>query len=161
MIFAVLYIFSVVGANALLSAFGLVPIGFGLVAPAGVYSVGFTLLLRDYVQERYNVKVALVLVVVGGFISAFMSPSLAFYSTLAFIASELLDTLVYSRFRATGWLLAVWTSNIASAILDSVIFLLLVFSSLDFVEGQIVGKLYATAFYTVTRYLIQSWRTTP
>ncbi len=45
------YAASVVGANLMISRLGLVPVGFGLMAPAGVYLAGLTFGLRDALHE--------------------------------------------------------------------------------------------------------------
>ena len=44
------YVATVIAANAAIQHYGIVPVGFGYAAPAGVYFVGLALVLRDYVQ---------------------------------------------------------------------------------------------------------------
>jgi queuosine precursor transporter len=45
------YLSTIVFANWLITRYGAVPVGFGLVAPAGVYAAGLAFGLRDAVQE--------------------------------------------------------------------------------------------------------------
>ena len=58
--------------------------------------------------------------------------------------SELADFAVYTPLQV-GWLRAVVASNIVGAVVDSALFLWLAFGTLDFITGQVVGKLYMTA----------------
>ena len=59
------YIGTVYGANWALRKFGVVSIGFGLTAPAGVFFAGLALGLRDFVQESLG-RVAVVAAILGG-----------------------------------------------------------------------------------------------
>jgi hypothetical protein len=48
--------------------------------------------------------------------------------------------------RERRWLLAVAASNLVGLLIDSVLFLQIAFGSLDFIEGQIIGKIWTTIF---------------
>jgi uncharacterized PurR-regulated membrane protein YhhQ (DUF165 family) len=50
--FLVGYITTIFAANWAISAFGIIPVGFGLMAPAGVYFAGLAFTLRDLTQEK-------------------------------------------------------------------------------------------------------------
>ncbi len=53
MIWVVLYVATIFVANwAIIAAFGVVPVGFGLMAPAGVYFAGLAFTFRDLTQEK-------------------------------------------------------------------------------------------------------------
>lgn len=146
MIWLALYVASIVAANLTLAAVGLVPVGFGLVAPAGVLWAGAALTLRDLVQERLGRHAVLVAIVAGAALSWLVAPSFAAASAVAFLASELADLAAYTPLRRRGyWLVAVAGSNTVGLVADSVLFLWLAFGSLDFLAGQVVGKAYATA----------------
>jgi uncharacterized PurR-regulated membrane protein YhhQ (DUF165 family) len=134
------YVLSIVGANWLLVTFGVVPIGLGLAAPAGVFAAGLTFSLRDAVRERLGYWWALAAVALGALLSAFLSPQLALASGIAFGLSEGLDALVYEPLRKRGWLRAVAASNVVGFTVDSAVFLLLAFGSLEFLAGQVWGK---------------------
>jgi hypothetical protein len=138
------YIATIIAANWAVAAFGLVPVGFGLLGPAGVYFAGLAFTLRDLTQDRLGRRWTLVAILVGAALSALVSPSLAIASGIAFLFSELADFAVYTPLRDKHWLGAVALSNVVGLIIDSALFLWLAFGSLEFLPGQIVGKLWMT-----------------
>lgn len=83
-------------------------------------------------------------IVIGAGLSAWLSPALAVASGLAFLLSEGLDLLVYSPLQKRNLITAVVASNVVGVIVDSAVFLWLAFGSLQFIEGQIIGKLIMT-----------------
>lgn len=141
MVVFILYLLTIIAANVAIVRVGLVPVGLGLMAPAGVYFAGLALSLRDAGQERLGRRWTIAAIGIGACLSALLSPSLALASGLAFLMSELADFAIYTPLREHGrWLAAVAVSNSAGLLIDSVLFLLLAFGSLDFLAGQIVGK---------------------
>jgi uncharacterized PurR-regulated membrane protein YhhQ (DUF165 family) len=138
------YIGTIFVANWAISTFGLVPVGFGLYAPAGVYFAGLAFTLRDLTQEALGRRWTIGAIVGGAAISGFVSPQFAVASGAAFLASELADYMVYTPLRDRNWPVAVGVSNVVGLVLDSVLFLSLAFGSLEFLWGQIVGKLWMT-----------------
>jgi uncharacterized PurR-regulated membrane protein YhhQ (DUF165 family) len=155
MIYLIAYIGTIVAANWAIGTFGLVPIGFGLLAPAGVYFVGLAFTLRDLTQERLGRSATLLAIAAGAALSTLLSPSLALASGTAFLLSELADFAVYTPLRRRRWLLAVAASNVVGLVVDSVLFLLLAFGSLDFLAGQVVGKADMTVLAVVILWV---WR---
>ncbi len=154
-IYFVLFIGTIFLANYLISHVGvqfgpnephLIPVGFGLMAPSGVLAVGIGFTLRDLVQKRLGVKFSAIAVVIGAGVSAFLSPALALASGVAFLLSEGLDLMVYTPLRKKNLYMAVIGSNIVGLIVDSIVFLAIAFgaSGLDFLWGQVVGKMYMT-----------------
>lgn len=145
---AIAYLGSIVAANWLISRFGFVPVGFGLVAPAGTYAAGIAFVARDLLQDiagRIGVFAALI---AGAALSwAVSSPTLALASAAAFAVSELADMGVYSPLRRHGYVRAALASNVVGAIVDTAIFLSLAGFGLAMatVGGQLVGKLWVTA----------------
>jgi uncharacterized PurR-regulated membrane protein YhhQ (DUF165 family) len=135
----------IVGANWALSRFGVVPIGFGLMAPAGVYFAGLSFGLRDAVQEDGGRRWVVGLILAGAALSWWIEPAFAVASATAFLLSELADFAVYTPLRERQWVGAVVASNAVGAVVDSAVFLWLAFGSLEFLTGQVVGKLYMTA----------------
>ncbi|WP_425987123.1 VUT family protein [Ensifer sp. R-19] len=120
----------------------LIPVGPGLTAPSGVLLVGLALVLRDLVQRRLGLWWAIGAIIVGAFLSTtFTPPALALASATAFLTSELADLLVFTPLQRKGLVKAAFASSIAGLIVDSVMFLWLAFGSLDFLAGQVVGKL--------------------
>ncbi|XXX79113.1 VUT family protein [Sorangium sp. So ce134] len=139
------YAGTVIGANLALQRWGIVPVGFGLEAPAGVYFAGLALAARDAVHERHGLRVTLALVLAGAGVSALFAPSIALASAAAFLVSELLDGLVWSRLRRRGAAVAVAGSGLVGAAIDTLLFLTLAFGSLGGFAGGVFGKLCATA----------------
>lgn len=138
------YLGSVVLANWAVERFGVIPIGFGLMAPAGVFVIGITLALRDEVHDLIGVWGSVIAVLAGAALSWFISPTLAMASASAFLVSETADLAVYTPLRKKGKPVALLASNAVGLVVDSMVFLSLAFGSLAFLPGQILGKLYAT-----------------
>ena len=140
----VAYILSIVAANATLAYVGLIPVGFGLLAPAGVLWAGLSLTLRDLLQDSAGRHWTVAAILFGAFGSWFVAPSFAVASGLAFLVSELADFCVYTPLRERHWLTAVLLSNTVGLVVDSALFLWLAFGSLDFLAGQVWAKLAVT-----------------
>jgi uncharacterized PurR-regulated membrane protein YhhQ (DUF165 family) len=119
------------------------PGGQPLMAPSGVLMIGLALVLRDMVQRRLGRGVAITAIVAGAALSgAVAPPQLIVASTVAFLLSELADFAVYTPLQSRGLVLAVLASSVVGLVVDSVLFLWLAFGSLEYVAGQIVGKLW-------------------
>jgi queuosine precursor transporter len=119
------------------------PGGQPLMAPSGVLMIGLALVLRDMVQRRLGRGVALAAIVAGALLSgAVAPPQLVIASAAAFLLSELADFAVYTPLQSRGLVLAVLASSVVGLIVDSFLFLWLAFGSLEFLEGQILGKLW-------------------
>jgi uncharacterized PurR-regulated membrane protein YhhQ (DUF165 family) len=123
----------------------LIPVGFGLLAPSGVLVIGIALVLRDFVQLTMGPRWTVGAILAGAAVSALVAPpALVVASGVAFLLSELADMAVYTPLRERRLGLAVLASGIAGAAIDSVVFLWLAFGSLAYLDGQIVGKLWAS-----------------
>jgi queuosine precursor transporter len=149
------YVATIVAANVAITYVGMVPVGFGLLAPAGVYCAGVSFTARDWLQESAGRGMTVAAIVCGALLSAFLSPSLALASGLAFLVSEGVDMLVYTPLRERSWLGAVALSNTVGLVIDSALFLYLAFGSLDFLAGNVVGKVEVTL---VTVAVLAVWR---
>ena len=151
-IFLVGYVATIFLANLSLQYLGwcppdgpcLVPVAPGLWAPSGVLWAGLAFTLRDLVQEKLGRWWTLGAIVVGAGLSALVSPQLAAASGVAFLLSELADFAVYTPLRLRNWLAAVLLSNTVGLVADSILFLTIAFGSLEFLTGQVVGKLWMT-----------------
>ncbi len=169
------YVGTVVAANWAIAEFGRVPVGFGLVAPAGVYFAGLAFTLRDVAQELAGRLWVLAAIVAGSVVSVpvtlgFVEPvpgmpspwRIAVAAAVAFAVSELADFAVYQPLRRRRWLTAVAASNVAGLVVDSLVFLWLAFGSLQFLPGQVVGKAWMTAAAVLVlaagRYVLRSRR---
>jgi queuosine precursor transporter len=146
----VLYVATVVAANWFVQHVGTqsfpggphtIPVGFGYRAPSGVLWIGVAFTLRDVVQSLLGKRAVIVGILVGAALSYVVAPALAFASAAAFLVSETLDFLVYTplvdRDRVVT---AVTLSNTVGLVVDTVVFLQIAFGSLDFWQGQIIGK---------------------
>jgi queuosine precursor transporter len=121
----------------------LIPVGFGLMAPSGVLMIGLALVLRDAVHEAGGVLLALGAILLGGVASwLFAPPMLVLASVSAFLLAELFDLLVYTPLRKRQLAVAVIASGAVGAFVDSAVFLWAAFGSLDFIAGQVLGKLW-------------------
>lgn len=137
----------ILAANYVTSHFGLVPVGFGLMATAGTYFAGLTFILRDLLQDSAG-KVATVLVIlIGAAVSfAVADPFIAVASAVAFLVAELADLAVYTPLRRRGYVRAAVASNIVGALVDTLVFLTIAgFPLQSALAGQMVGKLAVTA----------------
>lgn len=155
------YVLTIPGANLMLVYVGwpsedgprLLPVGFGMMAPSGVFMVGASLFLRDVVQDYYGTRWACFAIASGIILTAFLAPpSLAVASACAFALSELCDLAIYTPLRKRSAWLATIASGLAGSIVDSVIFLVVAFGSLAFVEGQILGKIAITIVFSFARW---------
>lgn len=135
------YVATIPAANILVTQFGAVPIGFGLMAPAGVFMVGLALVLRDLVHELAGRWTVLVAIAVGTLLSYLLAdPMLATASAIAFGVAEVADMGVYTPLRRKGLIVAVIASNAVGLVIDSALFLHLAFGSMEYLQGQIVAK---------------------
>lgn len=151
-VFLVLFCLTIPAANWMIGHVGtmclrngpcVVPVAPGLLAPSGVLMVGAALVLRDLVQRRLGVEFGIAAIVVGAVISAVLAPAaLVIASAAAFMLSEFADFAVYTPLARRRLVLAVLASSLVGLVVDSIVFLWLAFGSLDFLPGQIVGKLW-------------------
>jgi len=148
------FVATVAGANWALARYGIVPIGFGLEAPAGVYFAGLAFGLRDALHERGGRRLVLAGIAAGALLSYVIEDAdripgghapIAVASALAFADSELADLAVYEPLRRRHWPSAVALSNTVGAVVDSALFLTLAFGSLDHLTGNVVGKVVMVA----------------
>lgn len=151
---ALLFVGTVWFANWLLARYGVVSVGFGLVAPAGVFAVGLAFTLRDIVHRTLGRAAVFACILVGCLLAYLIEAnaqipgghvSIAVASALAFLFSETADLAVYTPLEERSFLGAVAASNVVGAFADSALFLWLAFGSLHFMAGQVWGKLLMTA----------------
>lgn len=149
MITFIAYLLTIPAANLMIGHVGtcipdgpcLLPVGFGLMAPSGVYLAGLALVLRDLVQRDMGKGWSLTAVGLGAALSAGLAPlPLAIASAVAFGLSELLDFAIYTPLARRRFITALVVSSAAGAVADSALFLWLAFGSLDHIAGQLVGK---------------------
>ncbi|MDX3106024.1 VUT family protein [Nonomuraea angiospora] len=155
----VAYIATIPAANLAVTHFGVVPVGLGYVAPAGVYMVGLALVLRDLSREAAG-RLAVLGAIAAGIVISYVlaDPNLAVASAVAFAVAELADFAVYEPLRKRGLLIAMVASNSVGILCDSLLFLKLAFNSLEYLPGQIVGKVWMTLAAVAVLALLRRWR---
>lgn len=140
------YLATIPAANWLTTRYPVVPVAPGLLAPAGVYTVGLALVLRDAAREFAGRGPVLAAMAAGVAVSyGLASPMVATASAAAFALSESADFFVYEVLRRRGLTLAMAASNAIGLAADSLLFLWLAFGSLAYLPGQVVGKAWMTA----------------
>ena len=133
----------------------LVPVWPGIMSPSGVLIAGLALVLRDAVHHFMGGKWAVYSIFAGAVVSGLVSDmNLIVASTCAFLFSEMADFAVYApmRKRFPAW--AVIASGLVGSVVDSCLFLSLAFGSLEFVLGQVIGKVWVSLIVGV---LIGLW----
>jgi queuosine precursor transporter len=161
-VLAVAYVLTILLANYAITHWGnapafpggpyTVPVWPGIEAPSGVLFAGFAFTFRDLTQEWLGRKAVIVAILVGALLSWVVTSNrvLAVFSKLA-------DFTVYQPLRERRWLLAVFASNVVGLVIDSILFLQIALGSLDFIEGQIIGKLWTTVFAVVVLLALRRW----
>jgi uncharacterized PurR-regulated membrane protein YhhQ (DUF165 family) len=117
-----------------------IPVGFGLEAPSGVLAIGFALVARDVIQNRLGRGPVLLAMTIGVLMSFFVNPDLALASGAAFALGEISDYLVYSPLRNRSLMIAVAASGVVGGVVDSLVFLRIAFGSIEYWQGQVLGK---------------------
>jgi uncharacterized PurR-regulated membrane protein YhhQ (DUF165 family) len=121
-----------------------VPVGFGLVAPAGTYVVALSFPARDVVQRAGGRILGIIAILIAGGVSWWVSsPTIAVASASTFLISETADFLVYTPLQRRWFIPAVIASGIVAAVVDSLVFLKL--AGIPYsgnLAGLIVGKLW-------------------
>lgn len=120
------------------------PVGFGLVAPAGTYMAAVTFPLRDIVQRSGGRILGVVAIIAAALVSWWVSdPTIAVASGGTFLISESFDFAVYTPLQRRWFVPAVVASGVVAAVIDSLIFL--IWAGIPYhgnLAGLIVGKLW-------------------
>lgn len=144
---ALAFLATILAANYVTSEYGLIPVGFGLVATAGTYLAGLMFVLRDWVQDTAGKRAALLLIALGALLSYLVAdPFIALASGFAFLIAELADLAVYTPLRRRGYIRAAIASNVVGAFADTFLFLWVAgFPIVGAWQGQVLAKLTVTA----------------
>jgi len=159
---AAAFLGAILAANYVTTEYGMIPVGFGLVATAGTYFAGLVFVLRDSVQDlatqsrrgtnrtRGRLVVAALILIGAALSYAVSAPFIATASAVAFLLSEAADFAIYSPLRKRGYIRAAVASNVVGALVDTVLFLWIAgFPIAQAITGQIVGKVAVTAVVVV------------
>ncbi len=155
-----MYAALIVLANWAIHRYGFVPVGFGLVAPAGTYFAGAVFVARDTVQMTLGRRWVLGAILVGALLSFGTSATLALASGTAFLVGELSDWAIYTPIAERGRVvLAVLVADTVGLLFDTFLFLWLAFGSVDHWQGTALGKEWMTiAALPVIWGLRRTWR---
>lgn len=157
---AAAFLATILAANYVTTEYGLIPVGFGLVATAGTIFAGLAFVLRDTVQDTLGKRAVLVLIVAGAGLSYVVAaPFIALASGIAFLVSEVLDLAIYTPLRRRGYVRAALASNVAGALVDTLLFLTIAgFPLWQALPGQIVGKLSVTGVVVLAVLVVRAAR---
>jgi len=118
-----------------------IPVGFGYQAPSGVLLIGAALVARDVVQRLAGKWAAVAAIAVGVALSYVLAnPAIATASAIAFAIGELVDLAVYTPLQRRHLTAAVIASGVVGGIFDTFLFLWIAFGSVEFWQGQVLGK---------------------
>ncbi len=160
----VMYVGSIVGANYMIGHIGKVipgahvlPVGFGLYAPSGVYLASLALVSRDLLQRSAGTLPGVVAILLGAFISYFISsPKLAFASGFTFLISETVDFAIFTPLAKRNFAAAVLVSGLFGEFVDSVLFLTLAQIPLAIaLKGQLVGKMWVILLGSLISFILR------
>lgn len=159
------YTGSIVAANWVTGKYGLQPVGFGLVAPAGTMLIGGVIMTRDLLQDAIGRAGVLLAILAGALLSWLIAPhAIAEASGATFLAAETLEYLVYSPLRrkvrwGTGvWGIIVAIANLCGIVTDTLVFLNLAGFPLTgrVIAGQLLGKTYVTVAVVLLGCLLRA-----
>lgn len=120
-----------------------IPVGPGLFATTGALPIGAAFVLRDFIQRRFGLLISACTVMMGAALAGYLAPpSLVVASGVAMLVAGFADLAVYTALSRWHFVYAVAISCVASAVVDSVVFLWLAFGSLDLVAGQSAAKVF-------------------
>lgn len=133
-----------------------VPVGFGLVAPAGVYMSAVAFPARDVLQRTGGRYLGVVAILLGALLSWWLSsPIIAMASGVTFLCSETLDFAIYTPLQRDRFVLAVVVSGLAAALLDSWLFLYLAGLPMSQFWGLALGKVWVIALAGPAAFLLR------
>jgi uncharacterized PurR-regulated membrane protein YhhQ (DUF165 family) len=136
------YVLMIYLANWALGRYGFVSVGFGLMAPAGVFFAGMAFSFRDLLQEDGGRKWVLGAIGLGAALAYTIEPAFAVASAVAFGLSELADFAVYTPLKERNRYGALTASNLVGSVVDSMLFLWIAFGTTAGWFGLTLGKAY-------------------
>lgn len=154
----VIYAGSIVLSNWLITRFGTTSVGFGLVAPAGVWAAALSFPARDVTQRLGGRVLGITAIITGAFLAYAITQNsvIAAASGTTYLISESLDFAIYTPLARRHFALAVTLSSTVAVVVDSAVFLHLAHlpSTPKDVLALTLGKLYViAATVPITLYL--------
>jgi uncharacterized PurR-regulated membrane protein YhhQ (DUF165 family) len=120
----------------------LTPVGFGLLAPSGVWAAAVSFPARDVTQRLGGRWLGVIAILIGAAVSWKISdPHIAVASGITYLCSEGADMAVYTPLQKRWFVRAVFASGCVAIVVDSILFLHLAgLYSLPSLEGLVLGK---------------------
>lgn len=138
-LFPMFYLSSIVFANWLVAKYGIIDLGI-IKTPAGVFLIGITFTLRDFVQREWGDIHVWFWMLLATAITTLMNWHIALASCSAFLVSETLDWIVY-KFAGMDLKKRIIISNAFSIPIDSCVFIWIAFGfNLEVIIGQSIIK---------------------
>ena len=144
------YVAAIVLSNYLITHVGipvghgthLTPVGFGLLAPSGVWAAAVSFPARDVTQRLGGRWLGVAAILIGAAVSYWISsPVIAVASGVTYLCSEGADMAVYTPLQRRWFVPAVFASGCVAIVVDSVLFLHLAgLYSTPALEGLVLGK---------------------
>lgn len=144
------YVAAIVASNWLIVRVGipagpgvhLTPVGFGLLAPSGVWAAAVSFPARDVTQRLGGRWLGIAAILIGAAVSWKISdPHIAAASGITYLCSESADFAVYTPLQRRWFVPAVFASGCVAIVIDSALFLHLAgIYSAPALEGLILGK---------------------
>lgn len=158
MIYSILYVFALIVANLTVATFGPWFSVFN-----SFLLIGFDLTLRDKLHDQWNGNPTKIgsLIFVSGVASYVLNPAsgmIAIASVCAFCSSMVVDSLVYQKLKDRSWAKRSNGSNVAGALVDSVVFPTIAFGGLlpEIVAMQFAAKVFGGFFWAfVINFLLK------
>ncbi|MHB8191451.1 MAG: VUT family protein [Ferrimicrobium sp.] len=163
----VIYVGVIIGANWMISHVGsdiggthYLPVGFGLLAPSGVYLAAVAFIARDVLQRLRGTKIGVVAIIVGALLSGFASTAhLAVASGATFLLSESTDFAIFTPLQRWNFPIAVLLAGVVGDVVDSVVFLTLAGIPLSIaLPGQLLGKLWVMIAGALIAWWLRHYR---
>lgn len=160
------YVAAIIGSNWLITHAGipaghgthLTPVGFGLLAPSGVWAAAVSFPARDVTQRLGGRWLGVIAILAGAGISYLISsPVIAVASGVTYLCSEGADMAVYTPLQKRWFVPAVFASGCVAIVVDSVLFLHLAgLYSLASLEGLVLGKFWVILAAVPVTWLLRN-----
>jgi queuosine precursor transporter len=160
------YVAAIVLSNFLITHVGipagpgthLSPVGFGLLAPSGVWAAAVSFPARDVTQRLGGRWLGIAAVLAGAGISYLVSsPVIAVASGVTYLCSEAADMAVYTPLQRRWFVPAVFASGCVALVADSVLFLHLAgLYSRASLEGLVLGKFWVILAAVPVTWLLRN-----
>ena len=161
------YVAAIIGSNALITHVGiyaghgtyLTPVGFGLLAPSGVWAAAVSFPARDVTQRLGGRWLGVLAILIGAAVSWKISdPHIAVASGVTYLCSETADFGVYTPLQKRWFVPAVFASGCAAVVLDSVLFLHLAgLYSTASLEGLVLGKFWVILAAAPVAWMLRNY----